>query len=155
MAPYPGWEHLRDHENSVWQKWKAETPRHPIERIGVRFINRIDVPITDDDSIAVPDYLNFCPNAAPITHEAMLNFLLRVTVPTYDSQWTANITTTTLGSTQIPKHHSLLLDIDIFRTADIPIRDDVLWPMIDTARLIKNDLFERCITDRTRKLFSP
>lgn len=155
LAPYPGWEHLRDRANSAWQRWKAETPRHPIERIGVRFINRIDIPVMDDDSIAISNYLNFCPYAAPITDAAMLNFLLRVTVPTYDPQWIANITTTTLGATQVPKHHSLILDIDIFRTAEIPIRDDLLWPIIDAARLIKNDLFERCITAATRNLFSP
>lgn len=155
LPPYAGWEHLRANANAAWQEWKAATPRHPIERLGVRFINRIDIPIPDAQVIATKDYLNFYPNSGPFTSAPMLSYLMQVTVPTIDPLWIATVTSTTLGATQIPKHHSLILDIDVSRTADIPLIDDKLWPLIDQARIIKNDIFERCITDASRKLFGP
>ena len=154
LPPYLGWEHLRAKTNTAWKEWKAATPRHPIERLGVRFINRIDIPIADDQLFNLQEYLNFYPNTAPITMAPMLGYLLQVTVPTFDPLSIATITTTTLGTAQIPKHHSLILDIDVSRTADIPIIDDKLWPLIDQARIIKNDIFERCITEASRKLFA-
>ncbi len=154
LPPYPGWEHLRANANTAWKIWKAATPRHPIERIGVRFINRIDIPVADAHLFDIQEYLNFYPSTSPITAAPMLGYLLQVTVPTFDPLSIATITTTTLGTNLIPKHHSLILDIDVSRTADIPIRDDRLWPLIDQARVIKNDIFERCITDASRKLFA-
>jgi uncharacterized protein (TIGR04255 family) len=47
-----------------------------------------------------------------------------------------------------------MLDIDIFRTEQIPGNESELWRMIDDARPIKNRVFERCITDESRKLFA-
>ena len=44
LPPYPGWEALRDRAKANWVEWRSLTPSHPIVRIGVRFINRIDIP---------------------------------------------------------------------------------------------------------------
>lgn len=150
---YTGWETLRDNTRSAWQIWKAETPRHPIERVGVRYINRIDIPFAAP-AIILGQYLTIAPNAAPVTQSPMTTFTTQIAFPTINPLWTATITTTTLGQTVLPNFHSLVLDIDIARTAKIMINDADLWSMIDEARGLKNDLFERCITDDARKLFS-
>jgi len=51
-------------------------------------------------------------------------------------------------------HVSMVLDIDVFRTDQIPGRDADLWDCIDTVRSLKNAIFEACITDEARKLFA-
>ena len=153
LAPYPNWQHLRDKANAAWQEWKDATPRHPIARLGVRYINRIDVPQDPAEPFKVQDYLNFYRQATPITGEPMLGYLLQIVVPTFVPSWTATVTTTPLGDSQVPNHASVLLDIDVMRTAEIPLNDAQLWPVIDQARAIKNDIFERCITDASRRLF--
>jgi uncharacterized protein (TIGR04255 family) len=49
---------------------------------------------------------------------------------------------------------SLLLDIDLFRTSEIPGNEDDLWRVVDSARPLKNRIFEACITNETRALFA-
>jgi uncharacterized protein (TIGR04255 family) len=153
LPPYPQWNDLRDRANTAWQEWKAATPGHPIARIGVRYINRIDIPLTQGTPLNVEDYLSFVPSVAAITEQPMLGYLMQVVIPTFDTHWTATITTTALGDTQVPAHASFILDIDVARTTDIPLNDKLLWPIIDQAQLIKNDIFERCIKEPARKLF--
>ena len=153
LSPYPQWTYLRDRANNAWQEWKDATPSNPIARIGVRYINRIDIPLTAGGPLNIEDYLAFVPSVAAITDQPMLGYLMQVAIPTYDPCWNATITTTALGDTQIPAHASIILDIDVARTTDIPLNDKLLWPIIDQARLIKNDVFERCIKEPARKLF--
>jgi len=155
LAPYLQWKHLRDRANSAWQEWRAATPAYPIARVGVRYINRIDIPFAQGQGtpLNVEDYLSFVPSVAAITDMPMLGYLMQVVIPTYDPHWTATITTTALGDMQVPAHASFILDIDVARTADIPLNDKQLWPIVDQAQVIKNDIFERCIKDPARKLF--
>jgi uncharacterized protein (TIGR04255 family) len=51
-------------------------------------------------------------------------------------------------------HVSMVLDIDVFRTEQIPGRDNDLWTCIDAVRPLKNTIFEACITDEARRLFA-
>ena len=153
LAPYPNWEHLRENAKIAWEEWRSATPGYPIDRLGVRFVNRIDVPVGEEPTFQMNEYVNFFPSSAPISAGPLLAYLLQISIPTVDPNWIATITTTSLGTTQVPKHHSLMLDIDVFCSQNIPMRDEQLWPMFDNARLIKNDIFERCVTDASRKLF--
>ena len=153
LPPYPGWNYLRDRANAAWQEWKKETARHPIERLGVRYINRIDVPIDAVVPFRVQDYVTFYPTVTPITDKDPLGYFVQVVIPTLSPKWNATLTSTTLGADEVPRHVSLILDIDVMRTVDIPLNDTQLWPTIDEAQALKNDIFERCITPTARKLF--
>jgi uncharacterized protein (TIGR04255 family) len=154
LPPYPGWDVLRNNAKAAWEVWKDVTPSHPIERLGVRYINRIDIPLDETPLVKVEQYLHFHPKIDAITQAPMLGFMLQVAIPTRNPKWTATITSTPLGPTQVPNHFSIILDIDVARIIDIPTRDETLWPIIEEARAEKDDLFERCITDDSRRLFS-
>ena len=60
------------------------------------------------------------------------------------------------GSTQSPVigSQSLILDLDISRDLDLPANDADLWAFINLIRDHKNEVFEACITDKTRAFFS-
>jgi uncharacterized protein (TIGR04255 family) len=79
--------------------------------------------------------------------------LLQVTFPAPSSHWNVSIASSIVAPPPLIDHISFLLDIDVFRSEQIPGREDELWTVIDEARAIKNTIFERCITDETRKLF--
>lgn len=151
LAPYPGWEALRDRAKVNWTEWRALTPTHPIVRIGVRFINRIDIP-TLDEKVNLDDYFTLQPRAEAF-QTTLASFLVQVRFPTYQPNWIAGITTTPLQPNPVPGSMSIILDIDISREVDIPMHPEKLWPVIDEARNIKNDLFERALTDKTKALF--
>jgi uncharacterized protein (TIGR04255 family) len=46
-----------------------------------------------------------------------------------------------------------VLDIDVFRTVDIPQTDPELWDLFEQLRKKKNEVFEACITEEARRLF--
>ena len=60
------------------------------------------------------------------------------------------------GSADSPlvKNTSFLLDLDISREISLPKNDDALWAVVDEVRVLKNRIFEACITDEARGLFS-
>jgi len=49
---------------------------------------------------------------------------------------------------------SFLLDIDLSRDSNLPQIDTDIWSLVDRMRPYKNSVFEGCITDEARGLFS-
>lgn len=154
LAPYTGWPALRGRAEAAWNVWREAAPGHAIERLGIRMINRIDIPATAAPTRQLEDFLHLRPALPALSHAPMDGFLVQVSIPTFDPMWKATLTSTLLLPMPVPGHYSILLDIDVSRTTAIPLNDALLWPIIDHARAIKNDPFERCITDATRKLFA-
>ncbi|MGQ0672816.1 MAG: TIGR04255 family protein [Hyphomicrobium sp.] len=154
LAPYTGWPNLRARAEAAWQAWREVTPAHAIERIGVRMINRIDIPAKPEPIWQLHEYLRLFPAIPTLTDAPMSNYMVQVSIPTFDPLWMATLTSTVFQPPPVPGHNSVLLDIDVARTSNIPLNNAQLWPVVDLARTIKNDLFERCITDATRELFA-
>jgi uncharacterized protein (TIGR04255 family) len=152
LAPY--WEKFRERANAVWIKWRAAISNPPVSRIGVRYINRIDIPYTNEHIINPRDYLLFSPEDPGISSAPMQGYLVQLTKLTDARHWLASVTSTLVSPPPLLNHVSILFDIDVFRTEEIPRRDEELSAVVDEARRIKNDIFERCITDRTRELIS-
>jgi uncharacterized protein (TIGR04255 family) len=153
LAPYQGWPALIERAREVWKTWRRFTPHHPIARVGVRMINRIDVPVDDGPSFSVQTYLNFYPQVPAVSGAALSAFVMQVTIPTREPVWSATITST-LAPSPLLNHVSLLLDIDLFRTHDIATKESEFWPLVEQARSVKNEIFESCITGETRRLIS-
>lgn len=153
LAPYLGWDALYSQFVTAWKSWKRIATTKAITRIGVRYINRIDIPLNNENKLEIEDYLTFYPKVPELGHQPMSEFQISITKPIYDSPWTARIISTALPSPLI-NHISLLLDTDIFRTEGLPLKDEDLWAMITEARDIKNTVFHSCLTQKTKELFS-
>lgn len=153
LAPYLGWEAFIEQAQKVWSAWQKVVNSNLIQRIGVRFINRIDIPFTSDNKFELNDYLNFYPETPSLSTEPMKNFFIQVSTTTDNPYWETQITSTRANPQPIPKHASLLLDIDIFRVAEISSKEPDLWEIVGEARDIKNNLFQRCITKKSEELF--
>lgn len=154
LAPYPGWEVVREGAQAVWEIWRKSTPHIDLARIGVRTINRIDIPTDEKAQISIQTYLNFHPQLPPISEAPMHGYLMQVTLPTTKPKWIATITSALVFPPPLLNHVSLLLDIDVFRTEEIPNHDNQLWEAVEEAHVLKNNVFETCITEETRKLIS-
>ncbi len=154
LAPYPGWKHLRDRARSAWREWRRNpTPRN-LKRIGIRYINRLDIPIKPGGMLEIDYYLRFGPRVPDFSGRPLIGFLVQATRPTDLEYWSATIGSTIASPPPLIDHVSIVLDIDVFRTEQIPGRDADLWDCIDAVRPLKNAIFESCITDEARKLFA-
>ncbi len=154
LAPYQGWEELRNRAKAAHEEWRRSTAHRPVSRVGIRYLNRIDIPLKGLSQVDLGTYLAFRPQIPGIGNGPMAGYMVQATLPTDTPSWSASIASTIVTPSPLLNHVSLLLDIDIFRTEQIPGSEAELWRMIDDARPIKNRVFERCITDESRKLFA-
>jgi uncharacterized protein (TIGR04255 family) len=58
LAPYTGWEDFFARTKAGWDAWRDQIGNRELSRIGVRFINRIDIPILKGEIIEEEKYLN-------------------------------------------------------------------------------------------------
>jgi uncharacterized protein (TIGR04255 family) len=151
LAPYTGWEHFCPRAIRAWEVWKRTAGPTELVRIGVRYINRIDVPVENDRLINVEDYLNIVPKT-PDGLPPMASFAMQTAMPLGADDCSLTMNTGTMLAPLIG-FVSFALDIDVFREANIPRRDDELWALVNRIREHKNRIFESCITAKARALF--
>ena len=82
----------------------------------------------------------------------LASFLMQLVMPQPDAQATAIVTEAMLRPPR-PDCVSVLLDIDVYRDTTVPNDEEEIWNYFERLRLLKNDLFESSITDRSRDLF--
>jgi uncharacterized protein (TIGR04255 family) len=152
-APYEGWDKLIAQAKINWSTVAKATGIKTVRRVGIRYINRIDIPLNGEAAVKLSDYLSFLPNISPISEEPMTEFTLLVTRLTSNPNWTARIISTLVPPVLI-NHISVLFDIDLFRDRDIASKEQELWEQIEEVRALKNDIFERYLTPNSRALFN-
>ena len=153
LAPYEGWEKFIAKGRQNWEEWKRLVGHRKIIRVGVPYINRIDVSDPHGTGVRIADYLSFYPQMPEIGLQPMANFALNTVSPLGNGQFKLILNAGSVASPLV-KHVSFVLDLDLSGVADLPQKDDNLWAFIDGMRNMKNQVFEGCITDRTRELFS-
>ena len=151
LAPYVGWDAFRARAEDHWRTWKRITGYRKIGRIGVRFINRIDIPAAGGKVVKLPDYLSVYPEAPAI--KRMAAYAMQMSGPLEEDNCRLVINSSLVPSPLVD-HVSVILDIDISRAGDAPQKDDEIWALIDRIRVHKNQAFEESITDKARELFN-
>lgn len=151
LAPYSGWETFKERIMRDWNTWQNVVKFQNVNRVGMRYINRIDLPVTGsvvqyEDYVtvypAVPDLLNPCSY-----HSVNVSLALE------DIQCALNVKTALIES-PLPDHISIVVDLDIVKKYETTIGNEELYSFISQARTKKNQVFEACITDKARELFN-
>ena len=150
LAPYPGWDEFFRRFVRDWKVWKSVIGFRTISRLGVRYINRIDIPVS----------------GSVVEHETFLNVYPKLPdilglVGAYAVQAVLRIEDIgcklTLNSAVVPApildHASFIIDQDIAKEVDLPQSDNDIYELLNEIRVRKNNVFEACISDRARELF--
>jgi uncharacterized protein (TIGR04255 family) len=148
LVPYQGWEHFRDEARRLWDIYRQRARPRKVERVAVRYINRFDLPLP---VVELKDYLRTSPEVSPDLPQGLEGFFFQLTIPQRDIKSTLLLRETAVPPAA-PGLASVVLDIDLFRSADIPTDDAAMWAFLETLRVRKNEIFEACITDRTREV---
>ena len=124
-----------------------------IKRIGVRYINRIDIPFKKGNKIDVEDYLTIFPKyPEPQLLTSFSKYTMQIIGP-FSIEGFYLIINTNVVKSPLIDHFSIVLDLDLSPQGDMPQRNDKVWEMINQMREYKNNAFEMCITDKARELF--
>ena len=154
FTPYDRWEIF---SGEVWSNWlNYQSVARPIRatRLGVRYVNRIDVP---QSTIEIKDYLRTAVDVSPYLPQIIAGYFLQIVVPLPRFDASATIVSTIVPP---PSEYtsSLILDIDTWRDVDITLASSAgyegLRDQVEVLREAKNYVFEACITDATRGLIS-
>lgn len=151
LAPYPGWEAFIARFERDWKTWKQVTGFRQVSRIGVRFINRIDIPLIDNE-IEHEKYLNVY-TQLPSLISSVGNYGVQMATFIDDINCTFKLNSGTVRA-PILSYGSFLLDLDFGRMSDVPQSDADILALLNQIRVKKNEVFESCITNRARKLFN-
>ncbi|HYM10161.1 MAG TPA: TIGR04255 family protein [Bryobacterales bacterium] len=149
LAPYDRWEALRDEARRLWDEYKLALHPVHISRVGVRYINKIDIP-AGGAGVDLKHYFRTYPEIAPELPQQMTNYFMRLEVAQREPEGMvvihqANVPPPAANTV------SILLDIDV-SVADVKLDEDVAWERVEKLRHSKNRVFESCITDRVREL---
>lgn len=151
LAPYPGWDEFFRRFLRDWKLWKQATEYHKLMRVGVRFVNRIDVPSAKDGTIAVADFLNVHPQL-PASLPQFTSYGVQARLHLQDIECELIINSGAVPSPLIG-YSSYLLDFDIYKESGLPQSDDGIYELLNRIRVKKNQVFEACVTERAKETF--
>jgi uncharacterized protein (TIGR04255 family) len=151
LRPYDHWEEFQGEAIRLWDIHRDLAQPLGIQRLGLRFINRIDLP---NNSPRPDDYLHMPTDVLkglPLYREGFFHRDV-LGVPGYPYIVTIVRTvqpTHAVGS----KRFGLLLDIDVFTTESLDLRDDLLTQRLNEMRWLKNKAFFGSITEHALESF--
>jgi len=150
LRPYPGLEVFRQLIDRAFRVYQDVAAPVGVKRIGVRYINRVDIP---QDTIELADYFVEPPRIPESLPQAMNAFVSRIEVACDDN--TRLLLTLASTDSGQPGLMSALLDLDvIFNAGDEALPLDEALKKVEHLRGLERDAFEALITDKTRELFN-
>jgi uncharacterized protein (TIGR04255 family) len=152
LAPYERWENLATKAKENFQTFTKVVGRKTIVRIGVRFINRIDIPNSEIEGRPFSDFIKVGVSIPMDVSNVLGSYSLAANGIEVSTGAKIVVQSATVPPALI-SHTSILLDIDAYWDHDISGRLDEMWASTDVLRNAKNAVFEQCITDEVRELF--
>lgn len=150
LAPYPGWVEFFSRFVRNWQMWKKAVAYRKISRIGVRYINRIDIPVSGP-VIEEEDFIEVYPHL-PDVLGPMRAYGVQTQLPILEIGCNLTLNSSLIQSPLLG-HVSIVLDQDIAKEVEVPQNDEAMYKLLNEIRVKKNSVFEACMTDRARELF--
>jgi uncharacterized protein (TIGR04255 family) len=150
LAPYGKWETFVNEGLRMWDMFLELAEPLEVQRLGVRFINRINLP----DAGSFQDFLANPPKCLEPLGLPLYTFLYQSThdVPGYPYRIRAAQTVQPPSPPQ-RERHGLVVDIDVFTTTALPAREANLTDHLARMRWLKNKTFFSLVSKRAIKSF--
>ncbi len=150
LGHYDTWESLRKRARFVWNKFVQSFPTQRLQRIRVRYVNKLELPLT---VVPLHKYLTTLPTLAHPLPKNISSFFLRVEIPLEDSEATLVLTEADIPDPR-PDMVTIMLDIQVYQSFISSPDKEQIWKLLKHFRRQKNLAFESSITDEARRLFN-
>ncbi len=147
---YSNWDDFMEFVSWSWTNWSGAINENPIARLGVRFINRIDLKNTGQ--FKIEDYLTIYPMISNDPEQILYDYKMQLAIPS-NLENSYVIVNTGMIKPPTGTGSSFILDIDVFRTEKCPQKHFEIFAYLENIHNEKNELFESFITDKTREIF--
>ena len=145
ISSYRNWESFFARISSICTLYQKITTPKGIQRVGLRYVNRIGF---QETAFELTDYFNYYPHLPETMEQAHGPFLLGVLFPYNNGRdyLNAKMATVTKGFT---------LDLDYYLAKPNAVEIGDLPEWISGAHEKIEQMFESCITEKTRSMFDP
>ena len=151
LQPYQTWNDFKSQIGYAFGKLHGRVEPKEIQRIGLRYINRINIPM-EQNKVTLENYFEFRPYCGPKLPQSHGDFIVGCVFPYYDER---DLCKVELKGTMPEKKESLsfLLSIDYFlaKPRSIPVAQSMEW--VENAHAEIEILFEGCILPTLREIF--
>lgn len=150
LSPYTSWEEFSAEGKLLWPLFIGASGATQVTRAAVRAINKLDIPGPIRDLPQYIGLLPMLPRDIPASPETFfMQFQLSLEHVTTGCRAIVNVAS---GSQPDKGVSHVLLDFDLFVQSPMDVANENIWPLLDKLSEGKNQLFEACITDKTRDL---
>lgn len=149
LKPYPTWDNFLPLIQKGFEVYCEVVGPEAIHRIGLRYINRIEIP---GERVELEDYFQFRPFVGGKLPQDFGPFIVGIQLPYEDSRDVLRIQLTS-ARVDTPDTVAIMLDLDYFldQPGQVPLDKVIDWVKVAHDRL--EVVFEGCITDRLRQIF--
>jgi uncharacterized protein (TIGR04255 family) len=148
LAPYSGWDTFFDRFKRDFTAVKRSNTNRSISRVGLRYINRVDIPATGN-VVEHEKFVDMYPHV-PDTLGPMVGFSMQAQFAIDSIGALTNVNSMPVPPVKL-RHASFLMDIDVYKTISTTMTDDALYALLEKMRIEKNRIFEACVTQRARE----
>lgn len=148
--PYSEWPDVRNEASRLWQRFTAITRPTSVNRIGLRYINRIDIPLP---TARLEDYFLTRLDIAATLPSNVSSWTFEVGMPQQDLADTVVVLRQARVAPPHPGVASIIFDIDVTKGMQLAGGYDAIWDQFETLHSRANLYFEGSITDKVRELF--
>ena len=149
LRPYPGWPVYREIVKRALAVYQAVAVPESIERIGLRYVNRVELP---EQLPTINRYLSAIPGIPVGIPKLIQSWVQRVEVQFEEQNAVLALQSGSLAELN-QESQAFLLDLD-FYTVPLSRRTvDEAMAWVDQAHEQVESVFEACITDEARELF--
>lgn len=148
LTPYQSWDQFYQEGLRLWALYNDVAQPTEIQRIGLRFINRIEF---SQDKVNLEDFLENPPKLPRGMDVPFEGFLHHNTLAVPGHPYGINVIQTIQPSQGADASWGVILDIDVFTTEPL-VNQDLLEQHLTKMRWLKNKVFFGSITSKTLEL---
>jgi uncharacterized protein (TIGR04255 family) len=148
FKPYPHWDGFKPRIEMAWESLQAAIEVQGLERIGLRYINHIELPA---QGVELAEYFEFYPSIGQRLPQQMVAFLTVAEFSYADGRDHCRV-----QLTRIPASGGkslFMLDIDYFLARPGAVKPVEALAWVEEAHSRVEEVFEGCITDKLREMF--
>jgi len=147
LSPYENWSLFSIEAFRMWNLYKNISGSCEINRLGLRFINKIPLPSFE---LNFGDYLTLPPTSPEKLDLPFLGFFHQDTMLVPDYGYRINLIRTIQSSPD--GGLNILLDIDILIEDNIADENNILLKHFEEMRFLKNSVFFNSMTNKTLEM---
>jgi uncharacterized protein (TIGR04255 family) len=149
---WPGWESFKSEARELWDLYSQAMNFDNVERLALRYINKIVLKGKSGTGIDLDDYLTAAPQIPSPLPQTLMNYFTRVEFPFPKvNGW--GIIIMTPHPEKSPNTIKITLDIEVFQRKTMPLDNDLIWSSLDQFRDAKNEIFDASLTKKAKELF--